>query len=127
MLPGPVRIPGADGPFVPHDSVSVSRTASHKGVENMKRRTVACMVALVAIEAFNAGLACVASARSSRPEAMTTGDSATIVSDLDMNGLMSDRGAAGSDFVRPNYGAPECTTDSGLGYARPCNRPGYNY
>lgn len=92
----------------------------------MKHTSVACLVALLALEGLNATIASAASARSSRPEAMTTGDGATIVSDLDIHGFM-ERSHAGADLVRPHYGAPECTTDGGHGYAWPCSRPGRNY
>jgi hypothetical protein len=110
-------------------SARVSRdtaAASHKGGEIMKRISLAC-IAFLAVEAITASLACAASARSSRPEAMTTGDGATIVSDLDIYGFTGDRGQAGADLVRPNYGSPECTTDEGHGYAWPCSRPGRNF
>lgn len=93
----------------------------------MKHTSVACIGALLAIEALAATTASAASARSSRPEAMTTGDSATIVSDLEIHGFIGEGGHAGLELVRPHYGAPECTTDGGLGYAWPCSRPGRNY
>ena len=98
---------------------------SHKGGEIMKRTSVACIAALLAIATIDASVAFAASTRS--PEAMTTGDGATIVSDLEINGLMRERSEIGSDLVRPHYGSPECTTDAGQGYAWPCNRPGRNF
>ena len=91
----------------------------------MKRTSVACIAALLAIATINASVAYAASARS--PEAMTTGDGATIVSDLETNGFMRERSEIGSDHVRPHYGSPECTTDAGQGYAWPCSRPGRNF
>jgi hypothetical protein len=92
----------------------------------MKRISLAC-IALLAAEAVTASFACAASARSSRPEAMTTGDGATIVSDLDIYGFTGERSLGGADLVRPHYGSPECTTDAGQGYAWPCSRPGRNF
>jgi hypothetical protein len=100
--------------------------ASHKGGEIMKRTSVACIAALLAIATINANVAYAASTRSS-PEAMTTGDGATIVSDLETNGFMRERSEIGPDHVRPHYGSPECTTDAGQGYAWPCSRPGRNF
>ena len=106
-------------------AAAIDIAAAAREAKTMKRTSVACIAALLAIAAVSVSVANAASARS--PEAMTTGDSATIVSDLEINGLVRERSEIPSDRLRPHYGAPECTTDAGHGYAWPCNRPGRNF
>jgi hypothetical protein len=77
------------------------------------KRSIACIVLFLAIEASHSSFVIEASARSSQPEAMTTGDLATMVCDFEVHSFADD---ARSDVWRPGY-LPECSTEGRRGYA----------
>ena len=88
----------------------------------MKQLSMVCIGVLLATEAFIC-FASAASARSSQPKEMTTGDLATLVCDFDVYALADD---SGRDFWRPRF-SPECSIERWHRYGAPCNSPVCDY